>query len=136
MTAQAVWFSCRLLGYLSRKILAVTADDIQRVARKYLNPETLQLVAVGDAARSRRVLEKYGTWRSSIPTAPRGRRQVLACQSIRLLIMLRRDGRKGDAWTLSLLLKIISPGSHLLFLVAVCKYNSATFMIMESAYGG
>jgi zinc protease len=42
------------------KILAVTADDVQRVARKYLNPEAMQLVAVGDAGKIKLVLEKYG----------------------------------------------------------------------------
>ena len=43
------------------KIAALTADDIQRVARKYLNPDALQLVAVGDASKIKPVLEKYGT---------------------------------------------------------------------------
>jgi predicted Zn-dependent peptidase len=42
------------------KIMAVSAEDVQRVARKYLNPETLQLVAVGDATKIKTVLEKYG----------------------------------------------------------------------------
>jgi predicted Zn-dependent peptidase len=42
------------------KIMAVRAEDVQRVARKYLNPETLQLVAVGDATKIKTVLEKYG----------------------------------------------------------------------------
>lgn len=42
------------------KIMAVTADDIQRVARKYLNPDTLQIVAVGDAAKIKSDLAKYG----------------------------------------------------------------------------
>lgn len=42
------------------RILAVSADDIQRVARKYVNPETLQLVAVGDASKIKSPLEKYG----------------------------------------------------------------------------
>ena len=42
------------------KIMTVSADDIQRVARKYLNPETMQLVAVGDASRIKAALEKYG----------------------------------------------------------------------------
>jgi zinc protease len=42
------------------KIMAVTAQDVQRVARKYLDPETLQLVAVGDRARIQSVLESYG----------------------------------------------------------------------------
>ncbi len=42
------------------KIMAVTADDIQRVARKYINPETMQIVAVGDASKIKSVMEKYG----------------------------------------------------------------------------
>ena len=42
------------------RILAVSADDIQRVARKYLKPETLQLVAVGDASKIKAGMEKYG----------------------------------------------------------------------------
>ena len=42
-------------------IAAVNADDVQRVARKYLNPDTLQIVAVGDATKIKSVLEKYGT---------------------------------------------------------------------------
>jgi zinc protease len=42
------------------RIMAVTADDVQRVARKYLNPDALQLVAVGDATKIKAVLEKYG----------------------------------------------------------------------------
>lgn len=43
------------------KIMAVSADDVQRVARKYLDPDTLQLVAVGDADKVKAVLEKYGS---------------------------------------------------------------------------
>ncbi|HEU4340526.1 MAG TPA: pitrilysin family protein [Candidatus Binatia bacterium] len=42
------------------KVAAVSADDLQRVARKYLNPEVLQIVAVGDARKIKPVLEKYG----------------------------------------------------------------------------
>jgi predicted Zn-dependent peptidase len=45
--------------YVNR-IMAVTAEDVQRVARKYLNPDTLQIVAVGDADKIKPVLEKYG----------------------------------------------------------------------------
>ena len=40
--------------------MAVSAADVERVARKYLNPDALQLVAVGDAVKIRSVLEKYG----------------------------------------------------------------------------
>jgi predicted Zn-dependent peptidase len=42
------------------KIMAVTAADVQRIAQKYLDPERLQIVAVGDAAKIKSVLEKYG----------------------------------------------------------------------------
>src|SRR5215475_7151220 len=42
------------------QVMAVTADDIQRVARKYINPDNLQVVAVGDVSKIRTVMEKYG----------------------------------------------------------------------------
>ncbi|MGA2181389.1 MAG: pitrilysin family protein [Bryobacteraceae bacterium] len=41
------------------KIAAVTAGDVQRVAQKYLNPDSLQVVAVGDAAKIREALAKF-----------------------------------------------------------------------------
>jgi zinc protease len=42
------------------QIVAIQADDVQRVARKYINPGTMQVVAVGDAGKIKTVLEKYG----------------------------------------------------------------------------
>lgn len=42
------------------RIASVTADDVQRVARKYISLENLQIVAVGDAAKIKSVMEKYG----------------------------------------------------------------------------
>lgn len=42
------------------KISSVTAKDMQRVARQYLNLDALQIVAVGDAAKIQPILEKYG----------------------------------------------------------------------------
>jgi predicted Zn-dependent peptidase len=42
------------------KVMATTADDIQRVARKYINPENLQVVAVGDVSKIKSIMEKYG----------------------------------------------------------------------------
>jgi len=42
------------------KITAIKAEDVQRVARKYINPATMQVVAVGDAGKIKTVLEKYG----------------------------------------------------------------------------
>ena len=43
------------------KIEAVTAEDIQRVARKYWSPDRLQIVAVGDRAKVEPILKKLGT---------------------------------------------------------------------------
>jgi len=43
------------------KITAITAEQVQRVARKYILPDDLQIVAVGDAAKLKPVLDKYGT---------------------------------------------------------------------------
>ena len=42
------------------KIMAVSANDVQRVARKYINPETMQVVAVGDGSKIKSVMEKFG----------------------------------------------------------------------------
>jgi zinc protease len=53
-------------------IEAVTAGDIQRVARKYYDPARLQLVAVGDAASVRAALEKYGEVETATPPAGGG----------------------------------------------------------------
>ena len=44
-----------------QKVSAITADDIQRVAQKYIDMDHLQVVAVGDASKTRDVLAKYGT---------------------------------------------------------------------------
>lgn len=43
------------------KVAAVTAADVQRVAQRYVDLEHLQVVAVGDAAKTREILAKYGT---------------------------------------------------------------------------
>jgi len=42
------------------QVMAITADDIQRVARKYINPENFQVVAVGDVSKIRPIMQKYG----------------------------------------------------------------------------
>jgi len=42
------------------KISAVTAADVQRVARKYIPVENVQIVAVGDASKIRETLSKFG----------------------------------------------------------------------------
>ncbi|HEX4950451.1 MAG TPA: pitrilysin family protein [Blastocatellia bacterium] len=43
-----------------QKIAAVTTDDVQRVARKYLDLDKLQIVAVGDATKIAPVLKQFG----------------------------------------------------------------------------
>jgi zinc protease len=43
------------------QIAAITADDVQRVAKKYVDPDNMQIVAVGDAKAITPILEKYGT---------------------------------------------------------------------------
>jgi len=42
------------------QISAVSAADVQRVAKKYVDPETMQVVAVGNAQKIVPVMEKYG----------------------------------------------------------------------------
>jgi zinc protease len=42
------------------QISAVSADDVQRVSRKYIDPATMQVVGVGDAQRIAPALQKYG----------------------------------------------------------------------------
>jgi zinc protease len=42
------------------KISQVTAEDVQRVARKYIPVDNAQIVAVGDAAKVREALAKFG----------------------------------------------------------------------------
>jgi zinc protease len=43
-----------------QKVSAITPDDVQRAAQKYLDMGHLQVVAVGDASKARDVLAKYG----------------------------------------------------------------------------
>ena len=44
-----------------QKIAAIAQDDVQRVAKKYLDLGHLQVVAVGDASKITDVLKQYGT---------------------------------------------------------------------------
>jgi zinc protease len=52
-----------------QRVEAITAADVRRVAQKYLDPSRLQLVAVGDSASVKPVLEKYGTIESPPSTS-------------------------------------------------------------------
>lgn len=43
-----------------QKVAAITAEDIQSIAQKYIDLDHLQIVAVGDASKARDILAKYG----------------------------------------------------------------------------
>jgi zinc protease len=43
-----------------QKVESISADDVQRVAQKYIDLNHLQVVAVGDASKTREVLAKFG----------------------------------------------------------------------------
>jgi zinc protease len=43
------------------RIMAVTPAQVQTVARKYLDPSRLQIVAVGDASKIEEGLRKFGS---------------------------------------------------------------------------
>jgi zinc protease len=42
------------------KIMAVTAADVERVAKKYVPYDNVQIIAVGDGAKIRELLKKFG----------------------------------------------------------------------------
>ena len=44
----------------SAKVMAITAEDVQRVARKYVPYDNVQIVAVGDGAKIGEALKKFG----------------------------------------------------------------------------
>jgi zinc protease len=44
-----------------QRVEAITAADVQRVAKKYYDAGKLQIIAVGDGTQVKKVLEKYGT---------------------------------------------------------------------------
>jgi zinc protease len=60
ITRKAYNFPADYWDIYPAQIAAIKADDVQRVARKYINPATMQVVAVGDASKIKPVLEKYG----------------------------------------------------------------------------
>jgi len=48
--------------------MAVTAGDVQRVAKKYVPLENIRIIAVGDAAKIRESLKKFGALSESRDT--------------------------------------------------------------------
>ena len=61
ITRKAYKFRADYWDKYPAQIAAIKADDVQRVAKKYINPATMQVVAVGDANKIKTVMEKYGT---------------------------------------------------------------------------
>jgi predicted Zn-dependent peptidase len=69
-SAQSVlgrWMEQREYGFsedywdtYSQKVMAVTAEDVQRVAKKYVPVGNAQIVAVGDSAKIGELLKKFG----------------------------------------------------------------------------
>jgi zinc protease len=49
------------------KVMAVTAADIQRVAKKYVPLDNAQIIAVGDAAKIGEVMKKFGPVEDILP---------------------------------------------------------------------
>jgi zinc protease len=60
ITRKAYKFPADYWDKYPAQIAAIQAGDVQRVARKYVDPATMQVVAVGDAGKIKAVLEKYG----------------------------------------------------------------------------
>ena len=60
ITRKAYKFPADYWDKYPAQIASIKAEDVQRVARKYIDPATMQLVAVGDAGKIKPVLEKFG----------------------------------------------------------------------------
>jgi predicted Zn-dependent peptidase len=61
ITQKTYGFPANYWDTYPEKVNAVTAEDVQRVARKYIDINHLQIVAVGDANKTRDVLAKFGS---------------------------------------------------------------------------
>jgi predicted Zn-dependent peptidase len=60
MSAREYGFPADYWDTYPENLMKITAADVQRVARKYVPVENVQIVAVGDAAKVKPVLEKFG----------------------------------------------------------------------------
>lgn len=61
------WMTQREYGFpesywdqYTAKVMAVSADDVERVAKKYIPVDTAQIIAVGDAAKIGELMKKFG----------------------------------------------------------------------------
>jgi zinc protease len=60
MSAREYGFPADYWDTYPENLMKITAADVQRVARKYVPVENVQIVAVGDAAKVKPVIEKFG----------------------------------------------------------------------------
>jgi zinc protease len=60
ITRKAYNFNTEYWDKYPAQIAAIKAEDVERVAKKYINPATMQIVAVGDSSKIKTILEKYG----------------------------------------------------------------------------
>jgi len=60
LTAEENGFSEDYWDKYVEQVMAVSAVEVQRVAKKYLDPKAVQVVAVDDAAKIKPALEKWG----------------------------------------------------------------------------
>jgi zinc protease len=61
VTAEIYGFPADYWDKYPEQVMKVTAADVQRVAKKYLDPKAMQVVAVGDGTKIKTALEKFGT---------------------------------------------------------------------------
>ena len=74
------------IGTFSERVQRVTPDDIQRVARRYVRPDRLSIVLVGNAAAFAAQLRRVGF--SEFEIIPIGELDLMSAT-------LRREGRQG-----------------------------------------
>jgi zinc protease len=60
ITRKAYKFPADYWDKYPAQVAAISPEDVQRVAKKYIDPATMQVVAVGDAGKIKPVLEKFG----------------------------------------------------------------------------
>ena len=53
----------------AQRVMAVSAEDVRRVAKKYVPLDNVQIIAVGDAAKIGDVLKKFGPVEELSPDA-------------------------------------------------------------------
>jgi zinc protease len=60
VTSEIYGFPADYWDTYPQKIMAISADDVKQAANKYLDPASLQIVAVGDATKVQPMLTSYG----------------------------------------------------------------------------